>query len=351
MTKNSLNGVVSSYIKANLNELSLKIMNRQYDKQPELQKVYDGIRKHKFLDDIMYNLSFLSSAVSVDNKGLYLNYMDWLGGLMRNIGLPLKDLTNHFECTTEVLTEQLSREGAKLVSEYVKEGVSSFKKAYLKKNSPVKENDTIDTFLGYLLNSQKDNAIRYVMKELEKGKGIKYIYLNLIQPALYKIGELWECQKISVAKEHYCTAVIQNIISLMYPQLFNEKKNGKTLVSACAGNELHEIGIRMVTDFFELDGWDTFYLGSNVPIDGIVQELIERRADLAAISTTISSNLGFMVSLINKIREDKRLSNLKIIVGGRPFNQSKGLWKTVGADGYGINAEESVFVGNSLVRE
>ena len=45
------------------------------------------------------------------------------------------------------------------------------------------------------------------------------------------------------------------------------------MVATCIGGELHEIGIRMVADFFEMEGWDTYYLGANTPADAVVAEL------------------------------------------------------------------------------
>jgi signal transduction histidine kinase len=39
-------------------------------------------------------------------------------------------------------------------------------------------------------------------------------------------------------------------------------------------------GARMVADFFELDGWDTYFLGANTPTDSILRAVEERRADI-----------------------------------------------------------------------
>lgn len=207
-----------------------------------------------------------------------------------------------------------------------------------------------EIFLQYLLNFKKDEASQYILQKVKNGTSIKEIYIQYIQASLYKIGELWQHQEISVAKEHYCTAVIQNIISLLYPYLFTHKiKKNRSLFAVSAGSELHEIGIRMVSDFFEVDGWDTFYLGSNIPISSIISELKANNANLLAISITMGNNIDFAVNLINEIRLTEILTPLKIIVGGKFFNETKDLWKKIGADGYGFDAAESVSVGNKLM--
>ena len=63
-----------------------------------------------------------------------------------------------------------------------------------------------------------------------------------------------------MAQEHYCTAATQLIMSQLYPYIFTTGKNGRVLVGTCVSGDLHEIGVRMVSDFFEMEGWDTFYL-------------------------------------------------------------------------------------------
>ena len=75
----------------------------------------------------------------------------------------------------------------------------------------------------------------------------------------------WQMNRLTVAQEHYCTAATQMIMSQLYPYIFEGERNGRVLVATCVAENLHEIGVRMVTDFFEMDGWDTFYLGANVP--------------------------------------------------------------------------------------
>ena len=41
-------------------------------------------------------------------------------------------------------------------------------------------------------------------------------------------------------------------------------KNGLKFVAACVTEDLHEVGLRMVSDILELEGCNTLYLGANV---------------------------------------------------------------------------------------
>ena len=72
---------------------------------------------------------------------------------------------------------------------------------------------------------------------------------------------------LSVAQEHYCTAATQLVMSQLYPRIFSTERRGRTLVAARVADDLHEIGLRMVADFFEMEGWDTFYVGATFVVN------------------------------------------------------------------------------------
>jgi methanogenic corrinoid protein MtbC1 len=105
----------------------------------------------------------------------------------------------------------------------------------------------------------------------------------------------------------------------------------------------------MVADFFEMDGWDTYYLGANTPASSILQELKLREANLLAISVTMTFHLRAAEALIANVRADLDSQHIKIMVGGHPFNLESELWKQIGADGYARNAQEAIDKSNELI--
>ena len=102
-------------------------------------------------------------------------------------------------------------------------------------------------------------------------------YNNLFQKSLYRVGELWESNRISVAKEHLATAITEGLLNLVYPKLFEPEqyRKGRTILISCTANEFHQIGGKMVADVCELNGWDSHFLGANTPVN---PELIPRHS-------------------------------------------------------------------------
>jgi len=115
--------------------------------------------------------------------------------------------------------------------------------------------------------------------------------------------------------------------------------------------DLHEIGMRMVADFFELEGWHTFYLGANMPAQAVVDTVVVRGAQVLGISATISSHLRAVEEVIRMVRARADCHGVKIMVGGYPFLIAPDLWRKVGADGSAPNAQDATVLGKRLVHE
>jgi methanogenic corrinoid protein MtbC1 len=123
---------------------------------------------------------------------------------------------------------------------------------------------------------------------------------------------------------------------------------GKTVVAACVGEELHDTGIRMVADLFEMDGWQVYYTGANTPVRSILDAVKDQKADAVALSITMPSRLPDLQYLIRSLRADAATANVRIIVGGYPFGIIPDLWKQIGADACASGAEDAVASANRL---
>lgn len=207
-----------------------------------------------------------------------------------------------------------------------------------------------ERYLEYLLNGRRREATDLVEAVLGKGADLKRVYLDVFQKTQHKVGKLWMRNEISVAQEHYCTASTQAIMALMYPRLFKGERNGRVAVAACVGGELHELGMRMVADFLEMEGWDTYYLGANMPDADVVSAVKEREADLLAVSVTMPYNVNLAEGLIKALRSEPGLEEVKILVGGYPFSIDSELYRAVGADGTAGDAEEALAVINGMMQ-
>ncbi len=199
-------------------------------------------------------------------------------------------------------------------------------------------------YLDTLLAGNREEAGRLVLRSLQNGDSLRAVYRVVFERALQEVGALWADGKIDVAREHHFSHCTQQIMSQLYPHLLEAKKKGRGLscVSLTVSGEYHEIGSRMVADFLELEGWRTFFLGSNLSYQDILQAVKDHRPDVLALSATMAHNIDSAVRIIRLIRESSELQAVGILVGGQAFNLDPELWKQTGADGYAANADEAV---------
>lgn len=210
--------------------------------------------------------------------------------------------------------------------------------------------DLARRYLEALLEVRRGDAIALILDALNSGGlGVADLYVRVFAPVLVEVGERWERQCLSVAQEHFISATTQMIMSMLYPRVFASDRRGRRMVAACLGGDLHEIGLRMVADLLELDGWETYYLGANLPPAEVVAALRARSADLLAISVTMSANLEQLRGLVEAVRADPELAEVRILVGGRAFCSDDVSWRALGADGFASDAASAVKAANDLV--
>ena len=340
--RGEMNGELCAFIDANCDMLAEKILYLQYARQPGLAERYAARDIKLCLRDIKYHLSYLCEAVAVDSVSLFLDYISWAGSLLGNLKLPPEDLIINIECMKEVLIKESGRNSENLLVSYLDPALErlKYKKevqfSFIKNDSPHFE--LASKYLSFLINADRVSANKLILEALERNVSIKDLYLHVFQVTQREIGKMWHENKISVACEHFCTAATQQIIAQLYPHIFSAPKNNENknfnVVAACVANELHEIGLRMIADFLEIEGYNTYFLGANVPKDSIVKTLCERNAHLLAISATMTFHVKYAADIIKEIKNSPQCSNVKVMVGGYPFNVDAGLWKNIMADGY-----------------
>lgn len=339
-------------IAARAEELSEKILRLQAEKQPDLERRYGQVDMETCRQDIRYHLAYLAEAVSLGSEPLFEEYIAWVKSLLSSLGLPEEDMLVNLECMEEVISRELPGEISAQACRFLKAmrekypGLPVRVERDFLAESPLK--NLARGYLDSLLKGDRGEASRLIMEAVESGTPVKDIYLHVFQPSQWELGRLWQTNRVSVAQEHYCTAATQLIMSQLYPRVFSGGRTGETVIAACVAGELHEIGLRMVSDLFEMEGWDTYYLGANTPRRSVVQALEERRPRILALSATITYHVCEVADFIAAVRGMEGGGDILVIVGGYPFNVDRELWRKVGSDGWAPDAEGAVSVAREL---
>jgi methanogenic corrinoid protein MtbC1 len=306
-----------------------------------------GDERERYLEDATLHLRSLSDAMLGKSERLFVDYVVWMRTCLAARNVKPDYLTDQLHSLRTVLHEELP-EAAPRADSFLSAAFSSLAAPPADVFSQLVPGSLAERYVERLLAFDRNGALSLISRALEHGTPIRELYLQVIQSAQHEIGRLWQLNLIPVAHEHYCTAVSQLALAQLYPRMMHGP-GGPRVVATCVSEELHELGARMVADFFELDGWDTTYVGANAPAHDLPGLLRERRASLLAISATMSSHVHAVLATIQQVRSAPDLRHLKILVGGRPFMVEGSLWRRLGADGCAADAQEAVAVGRRLL--
>ncbi len=172
-------------------------------------------------------------------------------------------------------------------------------------------------FLEMLLSGDRIGCFDFVQNYVHDEDSLKELYEKVLKTSLYEVGKLWEHNRITVATEHLASAIVESILNKFYSDIVSRKRVENTVVVACVENELHQIGAKMISDVFEMNGWNSFFLGANMPAVELVEYVRNIRPDILAISLSLYFHLPDLEKLIRMI--NREIPDQRILVGGQAF--------------------------------
>jgi MerR family transcriptional regulator, light-induced transcriptional regulator len=201
---------------------------------------------------------------------------------------------------------------------------------------------SLRAYLSALRAGDRRRAFRAIDGARAAGLTLSVIYLEVLQPAMREIGRLWQENQLSVAEEHLATAITLSVMLRITDDSTWSPPRPRSLIAACAEHERHEIGLRMLCDLLDQDGWETHYLGPTVPTESLVDMVRERNPDAVALSASISPHLPHVRDTIRAIRDATAPGTPLILLGGRPFLEQPALALRLGADLTASDAADAV---------
>ncbi|MDY0079188.1 MAG: cobalamin-dependent protein [Ignavibacteriaceae bacterium] len=339
-------------IKAMRSTLPDLLLEKHFELQPSLKEKYSERQTALYKEDTAYHLSYLSEAISANEPLLFNEYLSWAKSFFANLPVTDEEIILNLELLRDEAASKLSDGEINILKSFVNKGIEHYKTfdpeipSFIDDKKPLAS--IAKSYLDHLIKGDKNPAQESILNCVKNSVPIKDIYLHVFQVTQRETGRLWQINRLSVAQEHYITAATQFIMSRLYPYLFSSTQKKQKIIISCTAGELHELGARMVADFFEMDGWDSYYFGANTPPASLINAIQTYKPAVVALSVTMTFNLSSLTELISEIRRNPVLNEIKIIVGGFPFLISPNLWQHVGADGCASDALAAINLASQL---
>lgn len=316
-------------------ELAAALTERHFSRRPELAARFGAKGRAKCVDDARFHIRYLAQTIALSAPALFAEYLAWARPMLASRRIPVEDLRADIVELQALLSERFPADRA-LVGAAIAPALERLDAA--PDDLPLAPlPEPAGRFFKAALHDPVEAAL--VADELvTAGQSLNSIYVEVLQPAMYRAGELWQVNRLSVAEEHYFTAVTQRVIARLFASALTCRGRGPSVVVACVAGEQHELGARMLNDLLELGGYRSLYLGAAMPPRAIVDFACLRNAKVLALSVSITPHVGSLREVIALARADPRARELRLLVGGRPFNGVPELWRAVGADGWAPDA-------------
>jgi MerR family transcriptional regulator, light-induced transcriptional regulator len=142
------------------------------------------------------------------------------------------------------------------------------------------------------------------------------IYDKVLYPGMRELGERWQRGEIGINQEHRASYETLDALARLQSEIFVKPDNGKSVVFACPGEELHEIGLRSAAYMFEAEGWTTHYVGARTPAVAVISAIQDLRPSLLALSLTYPADPGRALEDLRLLSATVHSMGVPVVVGG-----------------------------------
>ena len=327
------------------------VRHRELD--PGLLARYGPNARASWRRELESRLANLASALEVGRPELFADFVLWQREGFAARGVDPADLRRSLECLREVLLAELPSAAAEGAARVVSGALARFDAPApglvrgLAAEGPQRQ--LAARFLAELLEWRGEEAEQLVVEAVVSGVSPAEIYMHVFAPVEVEVGRMWHAGELSIAEEHYVTSAIQGLMSRLAAGHMRPARAGRTVVVCSVGGDAHDMAVRMLSDFFRWNGWSVRSLGAAMPAADLVQAVADARADVVALSATMLSHVAAVLATVRALRADERTRDLKLLVGGHPFNVAPDLWRELGADGWAPDAQRAVDLAEQLV--
>ena len=202
-----------------------------------------------------------------------------------------------------------------------------------------------------IVNLEEEKALEYANRAIKENMNLLDVIERGYAAGIRKVGELWEEGDFFLPELMRGAQIMQSCLDLLIPHLQKgaEKISLGTMVIATIEGDIHSIGKTIVATMLRAYGFEVHDLGADVPAEKIVEEAIEKEADIIGVSALLTTTMIGQKRIIELLKEKNLTNKFKVVFGGAPVTNT---WvKDCNADGFAENAIEAVRLVKSLLNK
>ncbi|MCU0662002.1 MAG: MerR family transcriptional regulator [Myxococcota bacterium] len=154
--------------------------------------------------------------------------------------------------------------------------------------------------------------------------GASRFVLERAVPFLDELGRKWESGALTVAHEHFASAVVENVLSSVWRPL-SLRPRGSRVVLASFEGELHTLGLHMAAVLLTMAGFEVVFLGANTPLEDLLLAGNEPQVAAVIVGFVKSSNLETGAERLAALRAGLEPTRTLVAGGDVPLLECSGV--------------------------
>jgi methanogenic corrinoid protein MtbC1 len=192
-----------------------------------------------------------------------------------------------------------------------------------------------------LADLQEQEALKIVEERLNKGDD-PFKILEEARKGMEIVGKRFANSEYFIPDLLYSGEILKGVSELVKPKITQQgevKKIGKVVFGTVAG-DIHDIAKDIVVFMLDINGFEVYDLGIDVPKEKFVEKIKETGAPVVGLSGFLTLAYDSMKETVEAIKEAGLRDKVKVMIGGGQITED--IMKYAGADAYGKDAMDAV---------
>ena len=205
-----------------------------------------------------------------------------------------------------------------------------------------------ENLVNVLADLKEKEALKIVEDRLNTDEDPMGI-LNDARKALEIVGNRFSDGTYFIPDLVYSGEILKAITELVKPKMTKEaevKRLAKVVIGTVSG-DIHDIGKDIVVFMLDVNGFEVYDLGVDVPAEKFVDKLKETGAPVVGLSGFLTLAYDSMKQTVEAIKKAGLRDKVKVMIGGGQITEE--IMKYAGADAYGKDAMTGVSLAKKWV--
>ena len=192
-----------------------------------------------------------------------------------------------------------------------------------------------------LADLKEEESLKIVEDRLSAGEDPLKI-LDDARRALGIVGKRFADSEYFIPDLVYSGEILKTINEMVKPKLAKAaevKRLGKVVIGTVAG-DIHDIGKNIVVFMLDVNGFEVYDLGVDVPAQKFIDKIKESSALIVGLSGFLTLAYDSMKQTIEAMEDAGLRDKVKVMIGGGQITEE--VMKYTGADAYGRDAMAGV---------